>query len=228
MKSELLNLEPARQLLSRHLEHTEPYPVNFKGLDLVIHPDVFNPAFTKVSGFLIDNIDIVSGSKVLDMFTGSGSVAIFAAKNGACSVTGVDISAPAIVCAKENATRNQVADTVSFIRENLWRAVPETEKFDVITANPPLLPVLPESLLEMAIADSPEMKLTVAFLEGCRTHMNQGAKACMTFSNACKVLIPNPIAFIEEIAKKNGLVMNIIAEWDVGYEIYRVFQFMLN
>ena len=229
MKSKLLNLEPARQLMGRHMAHKETYPVSFKGLDLVIHPNVFNPAYTKVSGFLIDNIEITLGSKVLDMFTGSGSVAIFAAKKGASSVIGVDISAPAIACASENAVRNKVSDSIRFVQDSLWESILETEKYDVITANPPLLPVFPETLLEMAIADSPGMRLMIDFLQGCGTHMNNHkSRVFMAFSNACKVFVPNPIAFIDYIAKKNGLRMEISAEWDVGYEIYRILKFMLN
>ena len=229
MKSEIVNLEPARQLLERHKIHTDPYPSGFRGLNLIIQPDVFNPDLTKVSGFLADNITITPEAKVLDMFTGCGVIAILAAKNGASSVAGVDISAAAVNCAKHNAFLNGVKDSVRFIQSNLWEYIPTTEKYDIITANPPLLPVHPETLLEMAIADSPDMNVTKGFLQECKTHMaDKNSIVYMTFSNACKAYHPNPVVFIERVAQKSGLKIDGVIELDVGYEIYRVIKFMLN
>lgn len=229
MQSEFLNLEPARQLLSRHAVNIEPYMINFKGVDLIIRPDVFNPNLTKVSGFLADNFVVTPGCTAVDMFTGSGALAILAAKRGAKSVTGIDISEPAVTCAKHNAILNNVADTVSFQHGNVWSCVPDNARYGLITANPPLLPVYPETLLEMAIADSPDMNLSVKFLKGCSSHMvDRSSVVYMAFSNACKVFFQDPLAFIESIALKSGLRIDNINEWNVGYEVYRIIKFMLN
>jgi len=229
MKSEIIDLEPARQLLERHNNHIDSYPISFRGINLIIEPDVFNPDFTKVSGFLADNIFITPKAKVLDMFTGSGVIAILAAKKGAPYVTGVDISATAVNCAKNNAFLNNVTDSVRFIQSDLWKNISVNEKYDIITANPPLLPVYPETLLEAAIADGPEMGLTKGFLQGCKKHMsNKNSVVYMTFSNACKVYFSDPIAFIESVALKNNLKIDNVIELDVGYELYRVIKFMLN
>ena len=206
-----------------------PYPSGFRGLNLIIQPDVFNPDLTKVSGFLADNITIVPKAKVLDMFTGCGAIAILAVKKEASYVTGVDISAAAVNCAKHNAFLNGVKDSVSFIQSNLWEQIPTTEKYDTITANPPLLPVYPETLLEMAIADSPNMEVTKGFLQECKTYMaNKNSVVYMTFSNACKVYHSDPMVFIEQVAWKSGLRIDNVIELDVGYEVYRVIKFMLN
>jgi release factor glutamine methyltransferase len=78
------------------------------------------------------------GMRVIDMCTGSGCVLIAILKNvhGATGA-GYDISKQAIIVAKENAKRNEVAAV--FERSNLFEDVPE-EKVDVIVANPPYIP----------------------------------------------------------------------------------------
>lgn len=64
MRSEKVDLQPAYHLLDRHTQHTTPYEVEFRGTNLLLHPEVFNPAYTKVSGFLLDNLEIEGGKTV--------------------------------------------------------------------------------------------------------------------------------------------------------------------
>jgi release factor glutamine methyltransferase len=81
---------------------------------------------------------IEPGMRVIDMCTGSGCVLIAILKN-AHGVTGAgyDISKQAIIVAKDNAKRHEVAAV--FERSNLFEDVPN-EKVDVIVANPPYIP----------------------------------------------------------------------------------------
>jgi release factor glutamine methyltransferase len=69
---------------------------------------------------------------VLDMGTGSGILAIVAAKLG-CSVTAVDINPEALTAAKANAAIAGVK--IKPVRSDLFERV--TGKFDLITFNPP-------------------------------------------------------------------------------------------
>lgn len=69
---------------------------------------------------------------VLDMGTGSGILAIAAAKAG-CSVTAVDINPEAIEAAKENAERENVK--INFVLSDLFQNV--KGRFDLIVFNPP-------------------------------------------------------------------------------------------
>ncbi|MDP2637584.1 MAG: methyltransferase [Candidatus Levybacteria bacterium] len=222
-----LNLISARRLLNKHSVHLLPYEQEFHALKLVIFPQVFNPAYTQVSGFLADNLIVNPNSKVLDMYCGSGALAFLAAKN-ARKIIGVDISPYAIDCAQYNAKRLNLSTKIEFRRGDLWKTVKKGEKFDLIIANPPLLPVSPENWLEMTIADSPDMNTTIRFLTGCTSHLSTDGRVLMTFSSACKVSFKNPLLFIKKIALEVGLSMEIIAERDAGYEIYRVLSFRKN
>jgi release factor glutamine methyltransferase len=74
---------------------------------------------------------------VIDVCTGSGALAIAAARAGATSVTAVDVSRRALVSAAVNARLNGVR--VRTRRGSLLHAVPG-ERFDMIVSNPPYLP----------------------------------------------------------------------------------------
>ncbi len=216
--------KPVQLLLARHREHQESYLQDFRGIPLIIFPDVFNPAYTKVSSYLADNLVIQPGSTVLEMFSGSGALSFIAAGK-AREVTGVDISPNSVDCAKLNAAKLGLSDRTKFRVANLWEGVREGEKFDVIIANPPLLPAIPESWLEMTIADSPDMLTTIKFIQGCSSHLTDSGRVFMAFSNACGVYFANPLGLINKTADESGLIMQVKSEWDVGYEIYRILEF---
>ena len=74
---------------------------------------------------------------VADVCTGSGALAIVAARAGATSVTAIDISRRALASARINARLNGVR--VRTRRSSLLAALPG-ERFDLIASNPPYLP----------------------------------------------------------------------------------------
>lgn len=61
---------------------------------------------------VLDRPELVRGRRVADLGTGSGLVAIAAARAGALSVTAVDVDPLAVVAARVNAQENAVAITV--------------------------------------------------------------------------------------------------------------------
>lgn len=226
MKSEKIDLQPVFQLLEKHIRHTKPYETTFRGINLILHPEVFNPTYTKVSGFLLDNIEVYSRETCLEMFSGSGALSFYISRY-AGSIVGIDISARAIEYARINASRLGLEDKISFRQGNLWGPLQKEEEFDVIFGNPPLLPVEPDpkNILEMAVADSPEMKLTQQFIKGSARHLTPGGRMYMPISNACQVYVGDPVEFVRRIGFNAGLNISVKANWDVGYEIYRVLEF---
>lgn len=219
-----INTKPAQLLIEKHLAHTEQYMIKFKGLPLMIHPYVFNPIYTKVSGFLAENLEIRKGEVCLEMFLGSGALALLAAKTS-FHVVGIDISESAVQCARENAIKLNLEDRTDFRRGDMWNAIDDKETFDVIFGNPPLLPGIPETFFERTIVDSPEMNLTRAFITGSAMHIRQNGRIYMSASNACQAYVGNPLIFLNSIAQSVNLKMSLKSEWDVGYDIYRVIMF---
>jgi len=223
MEKPALNLRPVQDLLDKHTRHKYPYKQEFKGINLLIYPEVFNPAYTTVSGLLQENLPTEPGKKVLDMFCGSGALGLTIASS-ADKVVGIDISPLAVRCATENASSNGFSDRTDFRCGDIWTAVEENEVFDLIIANPPLLPITPATLLEKAVADSPKMDVLTRFIEGCRDHLSTEGNVLMAFSDASKVIFEDPLNHVKNLSSKAGLTMSIKAEKDVGYEIYRVLE----
>lgn len=73
------------------------------------------------------------GMSVLDMGTGTGILAIAAAKLGAGQVLGVDDDPIAVEIARQNCAQNGVADRVEFKEGDGWAAV--SGQFDLIVCN---------------------------------------------------------------------------------------------
>jgi release factor glutamine methyltransferase len=82
------------------------------------------------------------GASVLDLCTGSGVLAVAAARLGAANVVAVDVSRRAVLAARLNARFNGV--TVDAVRGDLFACV-QGERFDVIVSNPPYLPSASET-----------------------------------------------------------------------------------
>jgi release factor glutamine methyltransferase len=82
------------------------------------------------------------GSRVLDVCTGSGLLAVTAALEGA-DATAVDVSRRAVLCASLNARLNGVR--VRALRGDLLEPV-RGERFDAIVSNPPYLPADDDAL----------------------------------------------------------------------------------
>ncbi len=74
---------------------------------------------------------IAGGERVLDVGTGSGILAVAAARLGAATVVATDIDPLAVDAARQTARQNQAADRIE-VRE---ASIPGTETFDLITAN---------------------------------------------------------------------------------------------
>ena len=75
-------------------------------------------------------------SRVLDLCTGSGAIAISVNKESGAFVTAVDVSQDALNLASENAKLNDAQ--VDFVLSDMFNGL-EGQKFDVIISNPPYI-----------------------------------------------------------------------------------------
>jgi release factor glutamine methyltransferase len=79
--------------------------------------------------------------RALDLCTGSGCIAIaFAKRRPTWRVTGVDLSPDALTVARDNAFRLGAIWGVCFVVGDLFAPLGESERFELITANPPYVP----------------------------------------------------------------------------------------
>lgn len=101
------------------------------------------------------------GMKILDMCTGSGCILVSLLKHKplkGISGIGCDISPEALLVAERNAKRYCV--NAAFLQGDLFEALPEGERFDLIVSNPPYIPTADiERLQEEVSVHDPRIAL---------------------------------------------------------------------
>jgi release factor glutamine methyltransferase len=117
----------------------------FYSLSFRVTPDVLIPR-PETEFLLIRLLDLAkqqaassSGPlRIADVGTGSGILAVCAAKNiSGSAVTAIDISPAALAIARENAQEHGVADKIEFLESDLFARLPTDRPFDFIVSNPP-------------------------------------------------------------------------------------------
>src|SRR5882757_3124514 len=107
------------------------------GFRLIVRPTVFHPRYFISSerfAEFIGSLDL-RGKHVVDVGTGSGILALAAARAGAENVTATDINPNAALTAAENAHANGVGDRVNAVCTNLLAAFAPRPLFDVILSS---------------------------------------------------------------------------------------------
>jgi release factor glutamine methyltransferase len=105
---------------------------------VVTLPGVFRPiSDTWLLAGALRELHLDHDTSVLDACTGSGALAVCAARAGAGRVTAIDVSRRSVATARINARLNGVA--VRARRSDLFSAL-GAERYDVIVSNPPYVP----------------------------------------------------------------------------------------
>lgn len=117
----------------------ESKDLNIGGVTVRVNKDVFtpDPVLTNSSLILLKSLPDLKGKSVLDLGTGCGILAVYAALNGASRVTAVDIDPNAVANAVENVQRLGLENVVEVVQTNLFDGL--TKKYDLIIANLPIL-----------------------------------------------------------------------------------------
>ncbi|MCX7563251.1 50S ribosomal protein L3 N(5)-glutamine methyltransferase [Xanthomonadaceae bacterium XH05] len=98
-------------------------------------------------------------SRVLDLCTGSGCIAIATAVHQPYwQVDGVDLSADALALAQSNVERFDVADRVRLLQSDLFTAL-DGERYDLIVTNPPYVTHAETDALPPEYAFEPDLGL---------------------------------------------------------------------
>ena len=113
---------------------------DFMGLVFEVNRDVLIPEQDTEN--LIEEImkETCDGDRILDLCTGSGCIllSLLHYSNGSTGV-GTDLSRDALDVAQKNAERLSLQDRCEWREGDLFEAVREGEKFDLIVSNPPYI-----------------------------------------------------------------------------------------
>ena len=114
----------------------------FFGLDFRVTKDVLIPRPDTETLIVeaLEGLKPLAHSRVLDIGTGSGCIAIaLAVRCPQAIVTAVDLSEPALAIARENSDKHDVSDRIQFLGGDLFAPLADAEPFDLIASNPPYI-----------------------------------------------------------------------------------------
>lgn len=150
--------EPLQYILGRE---------DFMALDFKVTKDVLIPRsdteimVEKVIEYIKNSSQI---GHVLDLCTGSGAIAISLAYYlPEIKLTAVDISEEALVIARLNAQANGVEDKINFYQGDLFAALEENMKYNIIVSNPPYITSSEMEGLPVDVQKEPHLALWGGF-----------------------------------------------------------------
>jgi HemK-related putative methylase len=174
------------------------------GMPFVVTPSVFNPKVPRTGEFLASQINLPLVNRntvVLDMGTGCGVGAVFAARH-ARRVVAVDINAAAVRCAGINAQLNHLEHRIDVRHGDLFAPV-SAERFDLILFNPPFLRGAPRDDRDRAWRSS---DVAERFAAGLGAHLKSGGCALVLLSS-----FGDAGRFLEEF-RKHDFAIAVLAE----------------
>jgi release factor glutamine methyltransferase len=150
---------------------------------LTIRPTVFHPALYQSSRILAEVLSDrnLSGKCVLDMGTGSGIIALHAARGGA-NVVGVDVNPEAVACARENVRANGYETWIRVVEGDLFSFL-RGEKFDTIVWNPPFYVGDPRNPEQKAWLAGQDYQKLQEFASQLPLHLKDGGECIVILSS---------------------------------------------
>lgn len=181
--------------------------VYYKNLVLDCGGKVYEPAEDSI--LLADSIGVEEGDTVLDVGTGSGIVAL-AASSRASFVVGVDVNVGAVRQAAFNAKSNNIQNAF-FAASDLFSAA--KKRFDLITFNPPYLPVSEEGALEKSWSGGAEgLEVLERFIAGAGEHLKENGRIEFIVSSL------NNIEKVRSLLESSGFEYEVKAEKKIFFE----------
>jgi SAM-dependent methyltransferase len=200
------SLAPLRELLGMVGAHEwRRKGVEVPALGGRVHPHygVFAPVRGEYVQLVADELGgrDLAGRTAFDVGTGTGVLAILAARRGA-RVTATDLDARAVACARENAARLGVADRVEVVQADLFPA----GRADLVLCNPPWLPERPATALDRAVYD-PGGAFLSGFVGGLCDHLAPGGEGLLVISDLAELLGLLPRGSLDEAFGRAGLAV---------------------
>ena len=189
------------------------------GFRLAVRPTVFHPRYflsSKYFAEFISQLDL-SGKRVIDVGTGSGILALAAARAGAENVIAADINPSAALTAAENARANGVDDRVSPLCSNLLSAVVPRPLFDVILSSPPKHAGKPRDLADRGWHAGPHYCDVAALFDQSRERLKPGGCLYVMVSS------DSDLELFSAFITKAGFKAQLVAERSIFIESFLLY-----
>lgn len=155
------------------------------GFRLRVRPTVFHPRYFVTSQFFaafVGGLDL-AGKRVADVGTGSGILALAAARAGARQVIALDVNPAAAANAAENARLNGSGGRVIGVGSNLLSAILPAPLFDIILSSPPSFPGEPRDIADRAWHAGPDYRDIAALFGQARERLAPGGRVYLLLSS---------------------------------------------
>lgn len=155
------------------------------GFRLTVRPTVFHPRYfisSECFAEFIGGLDL-TGKHVVDIGTGSGILALAAARAGAENVIATDINPNAALTAAENARANGMDGRVMALCTNLLSALASRPLFDVILSSPPKHAGEPRNLADRGWHAGPNYRDIEALFDQSRERLKPGGRLYVMVSS---------------------------------------------
>lgn len=222
---------PLRRLLRRFI-HFWSYHLILKrrdirvtraaGFRLTVRPTVFHPRYFISSerfAEFIGTLDL-SGRNVVDVGTGTGILALAAARAGAASVLATDINPNAALSANENARANGLDGRVTGLCTNLLAAVAPRPLFDVILSSPPKHAGEPRNLADRGWHAGPQYRDVAALFEQARQRLKPGGRLYVMVSS------DTDLDLFSSLIEKAGFRARQVAEYSLVIESLIIYELL--
>ncbi len=178
--------------------------VTIGDINLMVRKNTFSPdpQMTNSTSQMLKHFPDVKNKTVLDIGTGTGILALFAALNGARHVTAVDVDNDAIENASENIKEHKLEDSITLFESDLFTNV--EGKFDVILAQWPIAPCAWEHL------EHPVFNLYQNFLNQLEEHLLPNGKCLVTSASF------GDVEALKRLLEKSGFSVETFAEEKFG------------
>ncbi len=192
----------------------------FCGLEFHVNPAVLipRPETELLVEYVAQRIPAERQATIVDVCTGSGCIAVAIARlRPRARVIATDLSNPSLAVARQNATRHEVCERITWLEGDLLRPLAEKGlegRIDVIVSNPPYIAEADWATLQPEVRLFEPRGALVAGPQGTELHER-------LLREADRYLSPTG-ALIMEIGAGQARAMRRIVEQIPGYRFHRL------
>jgi len=204
MASRRTEFDSALAKVEQMAQDAEPYEIEIDGKVIPVLPGVFSPKyFSDVDWFAREIPTIVSKRSLLEIGTGTGVIALFAALGGARKIVATDINPVAVKNARKTFRLHKVHADIRC--GDVFEAIKPQEKFDIIFWNHPFFcsHAKSRSMLMRGAFDYKYASLR-AFFARAKAHLAPGGEVLLGTSKTAR------IADILKLAKEYGYIARLL------------------
>jgi release factor glutamine methyltransferase len=187
---------------------------------LSVRPTVFHPRYfissERFANF-ISGLDL-RGKRVIDVGTGTGILAIAAARAGSESVIATDINPNAALSARDNARHNGAGDRVTAVCMDLLSGLGPIPTFDIIISNPPKHAQEPRDLADRGWHAGPGHRDIAELFNEAYERLKPGGCLYVMFSS------DSELDLIDKLIERAGLRSRVLERYSIFIESFVLYE----